>query len=65
MGTKITLTENGPAVVETDALEVCDHAGKAVDTGGKTKVFLCRCGGSSNKPFCDGSHRKNGFTDPR
>ena len=29
------------------------------DTG--AKVFLCRCGGSSNKPYCDGTHRRNGF----
>lgn len=28
-------------------------------------VALCRCGGSSNKPFCDGTHGRNGFTDAR
>lgn len=26
-------------------------------------VALCRCGGSANKPFCDGTHGTNGFTD--
>jgi CDGSH-type Zn-finger protein len=26
-------------------------------------VVLCRCGGSANKPFCDGTHKRNGFTD--
>jgi CDGSH-type Zn-finger protein len=25
-------------------------------------VFLCRCGGSANKPFCDGTHKTNGFS---
>lgn len=28
-------------------------------------VALCRCGGSKNKPFCDGTHGTNGFTDKR
>jgi uncharacterized Fe-S cluster protein YjdI/CDGSH-type Zn-finger protein len=42
---------------------------KIVDTEGKliredTRVALCRCGGSKNKPFCDGSHRRIGFTTP-
>ena len=30
----------------------------------KAAIALCRCGGSANKPFCDGTHRENGFSAP-
>jgi CDGSH-type Zn-finger protein len=26
-------------------------------------IFLCRCGHSSNKPFCDETHKQNGFSE--
>jgi len=32
---------------------------------GESCVYLCRCGGSSNKPFCDGTHMKNNFSDEK
>jgi 3-phenylpropionate/trans-cinnamate dioxygenase ferredoxin subunit len=55
----ITPTENGPYKV-TGPVELIDPDGNPINAPGKT-VFLCRCGGSTNKPFCDGTHSKIGF----
>ena len=55
----ITISENGPYVVK-GAIDLLYQGGAPVQTSGDT-VFLCRCGGSTNKPFCDGTHSKIGF----
>jgi CDGSH-type Zn-finger protein len=63
---KITATENGPLKIEdASALELYDHDGSKIDLAGRDAVFLCRCGGSTNKPFCDGTHSKVGFEGAR
>jgi CDGSH-type Zn-finger protein len=60
MSTKMTSLKNGPLKVEGE-FQVCDSAGKAYPSTEGKPVFLCRCGLSSNKPFCDGTHNKQGF----
>jgi CDGSH-type Zn-finger protein/uncharacterized Fe-S cluster protein YjdI len=49
---------NGPLKV-TGPLEIVSGTGRTVNR--TTETYLCRCGASANKPFCDGSHRKVGF----
>jgi CDGSH-type Zn-finger protein/uncharacterized Fe-S cluster protein YjdI len=49
---------NGPLRVRGN-LEILSGTGRAVAR--VTSTFLCRCGGSANKPFCDGTHAKIGF----
>ena len=56
---KITASENGPYVISGSATYV-DADGNEQTTPGKA-IALCRCGQSSNKPFCDGTHRKVNF----
>jgi len=63
MPTKITVLTNGPIRIEGE-LEIFDPAGAAFGLGGRTVISLCRCGQSANKPFCDGSHNRIGFSDP-
>jgi CDGSH-type Zn-finger protein len=60
MTVKISAKPNGPYLVEGD-IELTDAAGNKVDTTGKPKIALCRCGASTTKPFCDGTHSKIGF----
>jgi len=54
----ITPSKNGPLAVEGN-LEIIAASGRRLAT--KTRTFMCRCGGSGNKPFCDGTHKKIGF----
>jgi CDGSH-type Zn-finger protein len=60
MAVKVTIRPNGPYLVEGD-MELVDVNGNKVDTTGKPRVALCRCGASVTKPFCDGTHSKVGF----
>jgi len=61
MAAKITVFDHGPMKVE-GVLEVVDGAGGRWDLGGRDVVVLCRCGKSENAPFCDGAHKRDGFT---
>lgn len=56
MSTKVTVVNNGPLRIE-GAFEIQDAMGNTYDLQGRTLLSLCRCGLSSNKPFCDGSHK--------
>jgi CDGSH-type Zn-finger protein len=53
----IKIRENGPYLVEGE-FQLLDAQGNEVPI---RKRALCRCGGSTTKPFCDGTHSKIGF----
>ena len=56
----IRLRKNGPYLVEGDDVKVFDWDGNEY-TVEKRPIALCRCGASTKKPFCDGTHSKIGF----
>lgn len=60
MGTRITVKNNGSLRIEGD-FELFDIDGNRFDLSGRTKISLCRCGLSKDKPFCDSSHKAAGF----
>jgi len=51
--------KNGPLAVHR-SVEVISGTGRAVRRA--EDLMLCRCGGSANKPYCDGTHARLGFT---
>lgn len=63
-GVRVTPTADGPYMVGGEfALQwpsghVISMAGEADENG---YIYLCRCGHSNNKPFCDNSHKRVGF----
>jgi CDGSH-type Zn-finger protein len=57
---KITVRKNGSYLVEGDDVIVVDWNGKEYPLPGRP-FKLCRCGASTRKPFCDGTHTRVGF----
>lgn len=56
----IKVRENGPYRVDGDDVKVIDWNGNEYQVTRKP-IALCRCGGSTTKPFCDGTHSRIGF----
>jgi CDGSH-type Zn-finger protein len=56
----IKLRMNGPYLVEGDDVKVVDWNGAEYHVE-RWPIALCRCGASTKKPFCDGTHSKIGF----
>ena len=60
---KINCKPNGPLLV-SGPFELVDSQGQTVPTDpAKPAIALCRCGHSANKPLCDGSHNRCGWTE--
>lgn len=57
----ITALTDGPLEVSGQA-EILAADGTVIKETDKS--YLCRCGHSAKKPFCDGAHKKEGFTAP-
>lgn len=55
----IKAVKDGPLMVKGN-VTISGGSGRTSWSG--KQVALCRCGASENKPFCDGSHKKTGFT---
>lgn len=59
---RIRACPNGPLEV-TGKAEIVDRKGVTLPAQGEDATYLCRCGHSATKPFCDGSHKRVNFRD--
>ncbi len=60
-GNEIKVLKNGPYEVRGCLLDIKAPMGLSRDK----PYYLCRCGASGNKPFCDGSHKTIQFSDEK
>jgi CDGSH-type Zn-finger protein len=61
MATTIKVRQNGSYLVEGDDVKLIDWNGNEYKPANPQRFALCRCGHSTSKPFCDGTHSKIGF----
>lgn len=59
---RIEVLKDGPYFIEGD-VELVDSEGTPIPPKVPGKVALCRCGHSQEKPFCDGTHKRRGWTE--
>ncbi len=59
MPVTVKLLSDGPLQVKGE-VEILDAQGNALPAK-SGDIFLCRCGQSANKPYCDGTHKKVAF----
>jgi CDGSH-type Zn-finger protein len=57
---EVRILKNGPIMIK-GKFTLRDSSGKT--TKGEQELYLCRCGGSASKPWCDGTHKKIGVPD--
>lgn len=57
----VKAVDSGPLQVK-GPVRLVEHDGISYDVPSRRAMFLCRCGQSGNKPFCDGSHERTEFT---
>lgn len=58
---KLIFREDGSLGIETNGSYIVRRPDGTKEIIEKPRVSICRCGLSSNKPFCDGSHKNSGF----
>lgn len=58
---RLTPLPDGPYEVAGE-LDLVTHDGRTTPIT-QSPIYLCRCGHSGNKPFCDGSHARIGWKD--
>jgi CDGSH-type Zn-finger protein len=58
--TTIRVRQNGPYVIDSEEVRVIDWNGVEYPIE-RRPIALCRCGASTRKPFCDGTHSRIGF----
>ena len=58
----ITPYRDGPYLIRGN-FQLTDQVGNPIEARRRT-IALCRCGKSGIKPFCDGSHKRSGFSAP-
>ena len=60
MADTLIVNANGPYQID-GPLTIVDPTGQEIHVPEGKTVWLCRCGGSGDKPFCDATHKTNGF----